>query len=177
MLYWALMFLIVALIAGVLGFTGVAVAAAGMAKILFVVFLVLFLISIVAHRRWSRSPPGSASASCRACLSNSEASLRTQPVPRALPYLLHAFHRADPSSQLWAQHSRTTLPGAQAFASPYPSKPKHMNDRDEPKTRSESTIHHPMLLTSAKLRTPAHFVQRISHDARVGRAIPQTFSG
>ena len=40
MLYWALMFLVVALIAGVLGFTGVAVAAAGIAKVLFVVFLV-----------------------------------------------------------------------------------------------------------------------------------------
>jgi uncharacterized membrane protein YtjA (UPF0391 family) len=33
MLYWALMFLIVALIAGVLGFTGVAVAAAGTARV------------------------------------------------------------------------------------------------------------------------------------------------
>lgn len=49
MLYWALMFLVVALIAGVLGFTGVAVAAAGIAKVLFVIFLVLFLVSIVAH--------------------------------------------------------------------------------------------------------------------------------
>jgi uncharacterized membrane protein YtjA (UPF0391 family) len=49
MLYWSLMFLVVALIAGVLGFTGVAVAAAGIAKVLFVVFLVLFLVSLVAH--------------------------------------------------------------------------------------------------------------------------------
>jgi len=48
-LYWALMFLVVALSAGVLGFTGVAVAAAGIAKVLFVVFLVLFLVSLVAH--------------------------------------------------------------------------------------------------------------------------------
>jgi len=37
MLYWALMFLVVALIAGVLGFTGVAIAAAGIAKLLFLV--------------------------------------------------------------------------------------------------------------------------------------------
>ncbi len=49
MLYWALMFLVVALIAGVLGFTGVAVAAAGIAKVLFAVFLVRFLVSIVVH--------------------------------------------------------------------------------------------------------------------------------
>ena len=37
MLYWALVFLVVALIAGVFGFTGIAVAAAGIAKLLFVV--------------------------------------------------------------------------------------------------------------------------------------------
>jgi uncharacterized membrane protein YtjA (UPF0391 family) len=49
MLYWALMFLVVALIAGVLGFTGIAIAAAGVAKLLFVVFLVLFLISLATH--------------------------------------------------------------------------------------------------------------------------------
>jgi uncharacterized membrane protein YtjA (UPF0391 family) len=49
MLYWALVFLVVALISGVLGFTGVAVAAAGIAKLLLVIFLVLFLISLMAH--------------------------------------------------------------------------------------------------------------------------------
>ena len=49
MLYWALVFFVVALIAGVLGFTGIAVASAGIAKILFIIFLVLFLISIVTH--------------------------------------------------------------------------------------------------------------------------------
>jgi uncharacterized membrane protein YtjA (UPF0391 family) len=49
MLYWTIMFLVIALIAGVLGFTGVAVAAAGIAKLLFVVFLVLFVISLFTH--------------------------------------------------------------------------------------------------------------------------------
>jgi uncharacterized membrane protein YtjA (UPF0391 family) len=49
MLYWALVFLDIALIAGVLGFTGVAVASAGIAKVLFAIFLVLFLISLVTH--------------------------------------------------------------------------------------------------------------------------------
>lgn len=48
MLRWALIFLVVAIIAGGLGFTGVSVAAAGMAKILFWVFLGLFLCLIVA---------------------------------------------------------------------------------------------------------------------------------
>ena len=47
MLSWALIFLIVALIAAALGFTGVAGTAAGIAKILFVIFLVLFLVSLL----------------------------------------------------------------------------------------------------------------------------------
>jgi uncharacterized membrane protein YtjA (UPF0391 family) len=49
MLNWALIFLVVALVAGVLGFTTVAGAAIEIAKILFVVFLVLFLVSLVLH--------------------------------------------------------------------------------------------------------------------------------
>lgn len=47
MLNWALMFLLVALLAAVFGFTGIAVAAAGIAKLLFFLFLVLFLASLV----------------------------------------------------------------------------------------------------------------------------------
>jgi uncharacterized membrane protein YtjA (UPF0391 family) len=49
MLYWALTFFVVALIAAILGFGGVAIAAASIAKILFFVFLVLFLFSLLAH--------------------------------------------------------------------------------------------------------------------------------
>jgi len=49
MLYWALMFFVVALVAAVLGFGGISIAAAGIAKILFFVFLVLFLVSLVTH--------------------------------------------------------------------------------------------------------------------------------
>ena len=55
MLQWALIFLVVALIAGALGFTGVYVAAAGIAKILFLVFLVLFAVSLVMHLVRGRS--------------------------------------------------------------------------------------------------------------------------
>jgi uncharacterized membrane protein YtjA (UPF0391 family) len=47
MMRWALIFLIVALLAGVLGFAGITVAAAGIAKLLFYLFLVLFAISLV----------------------------------------------------------------------------------------------------------------------------------
>jgi uncharacterized membrane protein YtjA (UPF0391 family) len=49
MLYWALVFFVVALISAVLGFTGIAIAAAGISKVLFYVFLVLFLISLISH--------------------------------------------------------------------------------------------------------------------------------
>ncbi len=51
MLHYALVFLVVALIAGVLGFGFIAGTAAYIAKILFVVFLVLFLISFIGGRR------------------------------------------------------------------------------------------------------------------------------
>lgn len=47
MLYWAVVFLVVALIAAIFGFTGVEIASAGIAKILFMVFLVLFVVSLI----------------------------------------------------------------------------------------------------------------------------------
>jgi uncharacterized membrane protein YtjA (UPF0391 family) len=49
MLYYALVFLLVAIIAGAFGFGGIAVASAGIAKILFFVFIVLFLVSLITH--------------------------------------------------------------------------------------------------------------------------------
>jgi uncharacterized membrane protein YtjA (UPF0391 family) len=49
MLYYALVFLLVAIVAAVLGFGGVAVVSAGIAKILFFVFIVLFLVSLITH--------------------------------------------------------------------------------------------------------------------------------
>lgn len=57
MLGWALLFLIVALIAGVLGFGGVAAISVDIARILFFVFLVAFAISLVVHLFRGRSPP------------------------------------------------------------------------------------------------------------------------
>ena len=49
MLRWALIFLVVALIAAFLGFGGIAGNAVGIAKLLFFVFVVLFLVSLVLH--------------------------------------------------------------------------------------------------------------------------------
>lgn len=49
MLYWTLIFLIVAIVAAFLGFGGMAIAAAGIAKTLFFIFLVLFLVSLLTN--------------------------------------------------------------------------------------------------------------------------------
>jgi uncharacterized membrane protein YtjA (UPF0391 family) len=49
MLYYALVFFLIALVAAIMGFGGVAIAFAGIAKILFFLFLVLFLVSLVMH--------------------------------------------------------------------------------------------------------------------------------
>ena len=49
MLYWALIFLVIALIAAYLGFGAAAFAAAGIAKRLFVVFIILFIIGLIMH--------------------------------------------------------------------------------------------------------------------------------
>ena len=49
MLYWALVFLVISIVAAIFGFAGVAVAAAGIAKLLFFVFLELFLIALIMH--------------------------------------------------------------------------------------------------------------------------------
>ncbi len=48
MLRWALIFLIIALVAAALGFGGIAATAAGIAKILFYICLVLCLIALIA---------------------------------------------------------------------------------------------------------------------------------
>ena len=48
MLKWALVFLVIGLIAGLLGFTGVAGASIAIAKTLFFVFMVIFLALLIA---------------------------------------------------------------------------------------------------------------------------------
>lgn len=55
MLRWALMFLVVALVAALFGFTNVAGTSMDIAKILFFVFLVLFVVSLVFGSRTTRS--------------------------------------------------------------------------------------------------------------------------
>jgi uncharacterized membrane protein YtjA (UPF0391 family) len=47
MLYYALVFFVIALIAAVFGFGGIAAGAAGIAKILFFLFLVIFIVTLL----------------------------------------------------------------------------------------------------------------------------------
>ena len=47
MLKWAIIFAVIALIAGALGFTGVAAGSARIAKILFGIFLAIFVVLLV----------------------------------------------------------------------------------------------------------------------------------
>ena len=51
LLNWALIFLVLALIAGVFGFSGIAKESAGIAKILFFVFLIIYLASFFFGRQ------------------------------------------------------------------------------------------------------------------------------
>jgi uncharacterized membrane protein YtjA (UPF0391 family) len=48
MLRWALIFLVIGLIAGVLGFTSVAGASIAVAKTLFFIFMVIFVVLLIA---------------------------------------------------------------------------------------------------------------------------------
>jgi uncharacterized membrane protein YtjA (UPF0391 family) len=48
MLYYAVVFLIIALIAALFGFGGIAASAVGIAKILFYIFLALALVSLLS---------------------------------------------------------------------------------------------------------------------------------
>lgn len=50
LLNWALIFLVLALIAGIFGFTGLAKESAGIAKILFFVFIVIYALSFLLNR-------------------------------------------------------------------------------------------------------------------------------
>lgn len=49
MLGLALLFFIVAIVAGVLGFTNIMVVSAGIAQIVFVIFLILFVIALILN--------------------------------------------------------------------------------------------------------------------------------
>ncbi|MFA6289213.1 MAG: DUF1328 domain-containing protein [Opitutaceae bacterium] len=51
MLYYSVVFLLVAIVAGILGFGVIAGTAAMIAKVLFIIFLVLFIATLLRGRR------------------------------------------------------------------------------------------------------------------------------
>ena len=53
MLLWAIVFFVIAIIAGLLGFTGIAAGAADIAKILFYTALILFVVFLILEG-WRR---------------------------------------------------------------------------------------------------------------------------
>jgi len=57
MLYWAVVFLVIAIIAGFFGFGDVAFAAAGIAKVLFFFFVVIFVVMLISGMARRRGPP------------------------------------------------------------------------------------------------------------------------
>jgi uncharacterized membrane protein YtjA (UPF0391 family) len=56
MLYWAIVFFIIAVVAGVFGFGGVESAVSKISEVLFFVFLVIFLIALVMGLARRRGP-------------------------------------------------------------------------------------------------------------------------
>ena len=54
MLRWALLFLIIGLIAGLLGFTAIAGASIAIAKTLFFIFMAIFLVLLIAGLSFGR---------------------------------------------------------------------------------------------------------------------------
>jgi uncharacterized membrane protein YtjA (UPF0391 family) len=57
MLFWSLIFFIVAIVSGVFGFGGLSATAGGMAQTLFYIAIVLFLVSLVAGLARGRGDP------------------------------------------------------------------------------------------------------------------------
>jgi uncharacterized membrane protein YtjA (UPF0391 family) len=51
MLYYSIVFFVIAIIAAIFGFGGIAAGAAGIAKILFVIFVILFIVSLFFRGR------------------------------------------------------------------------------------------------------------------------------
>lgn len=49
MLFWALVFLIISLVAALFGFTNIAAGAAGIARVLFFIFVVLLIVVLVTN--------------------------------------------------------------------------------------------------------------------------------
>lgn len=56
MLTWALIFLVISIVAGLFGFTSISVAASRIARLLFFIFLVIFIVFLILHLVGGRIP-------------------------------------------------------------------------------------------------------------------------
>jgi uncharacterized membrane protein YtjA (UPF0391 family) len=56
MLEWALIFLVIAIVAGLFGFRGIASTATGIAKVLFFLFIVMFFIFLIMSMFGTNTP-------------------------------------------------------------------------------------------------------------------------
>lgn len=56
MLWWAVVFFIIAIVAAIFGFGGIAAGAMVIAKVLFVIFLILFVLSLLVYLVRGRRP-------------------------------------------------------------------------------------------------------------------------
>lgn len=57
LLYWALVFLLISLVAALFGFSGIAAAFGGIAQLLFYIFVALFIVTLIVHLVRGRGPP------------------------------------------------------------------------------------------------------------------------
>lgn len=57
MLSWAIMFLLVAIVAGIFGFGGIAAVSTNIAQVLFFILLIAFIVSLIVHLARGRTPP------------------------------------------------------------------------------------------------------------------------
>ncbi len=56
MLTWAVIFLLIAIVAALFGFREVSGIATGIAKVLFFIFVILFIVSLIMHYLPASSP-------------------------------------------------------------------------------------------------------------------------
>ena len=103
MLYWALVFLVVAIIAGALGFGGIAGTSAGIAQILFFIFLAFLVISL-ACRPFPAGADGHCSTNAGNRSPQTVSSAAGQRLRRGVPggtCLRDPFSRMQPFSTKW----------------------------------------------------------------------------
>ena len=128
MLHYAVVFLVIALIAAIFGFGGIAASAVGIAKILFVVFLVLAIASFLFGLDQERltSAPGRSGLAQRIARFAASSSPLSLPIVRA-PFESQAAGDGSPMAWLLFR-SPTTIARRQTHAGPEQIQARHTID-------------------------------------------------